>query len=183
MRREDTARTRIKVVEPLVGDWRVTQILNPCSLLPCPLVCRVFFKRRSRVLSHGRASCAWSCGALSRLFRGEANVGSEWSSSSVRVKPLCSISGTVGFAVCPCIACCHESFAAWAAACWYSLAMGFSELSGASTKAAVATRRTKRGCAGKTPPDVAPRVMSRMRGLAAMKALRCAGRATSIARL
>ena len=81
MRREDTARIRVKVVEPLVGDWRVTQILNPCSLLPCPLVCRVFFKRRSRVLSHGRESCAWSCGALSRLFRGEANVGSEWSSS------------------------------------------------------------------------------------------------------
>ena len=34
MRREDTARTRVKEVEPLVGDMRATQIVNPCHLFP-----------------------------------------------------------------------------------------------------------------------------------------------------
>ena len=34
MRREDTARTGVSVVETLVGDMRVTQTVNPCHLLP-----------------------------------------------------------------------------------------------------------------------------------------------------
>ena len=34
VRREGTARTRVQVVKPLVGEMRVTQILNPCHLLP-----------------------------------------------------------------------------------------------------------------------------------------------------
>ena len=34
IRRGDTARTRVQVVEPLVGDMRVTQVLSPHHLLP-----------------------------------------------------------------------------------------------------------------------------------------------------
>ena len=40
---EDTSRTRVKVVEPLLGDLRVAQVLNPGDLLPScrggPSVC------------------------------------------------------------------------------------------------------------------------------------------------
>ena len=49
MRRMDTARTtRVQVVKPLVGDVRVTQILNPCHLLPRSFSVQSVFKRRSR---------------------------------------------------------------------------------------------------------------------------------------
>ena len=34
MRRQDTSRARIQVVEPLVGDVRVAQVLKPRNLLP-----------------------------------------------------------------------------------------------------------------------------------------------------
>ena len=36
LRCEDTARTRVQVMKPLVGDMRVAQILNSCHLLPLP---------------------------------------------------------------------------------------------------------------------------------------------------
>ena len=98
-----------------------------------------FFKRRSGVRSDSRESCAWSCGALSRLFRGGPNVGSE-SSSCCEVGPFCSISGIVGLVIVgplyPCTVCCHHSSAAWTAFCRYNLAVGFSESSRAPSKAA-----------------------------------------------
>ena len=34
MRREDTSRARVQVVEPLVGDLSVAQVPNPDDLLP-----------------------------------------------------------------------------------------------------------------------------------------------------
>ena len=34
VRREDTSRTRVQVVEPLVGDLSMAQVLNPGDLLP-----------------------------------------------------------------------------------------------------------------------------------------------------
>ena len=37
VRREDTSRACVQVVEPLVGDLSVAQVLNPGYLLPCTL--------------------------------------------------------------------------------------------------------------------------------------------------
>ena len=34
MRRQDTSRARVQVVEPLVGDLRVAQVFDSCHLLP-----------------------------------------------------------------------------------------------------------------------------------------------------
>ena len=56
--------------------------------------------RLSRVLSDNSESCAWSCGALSRLFLGGAKVSSEPSSSSCNVELRGSISDTVGLVRC-----------------------------------------------------------------------------------
>ena len=71
----DAARTRDSVTNPLIEDMRVTQIHSPCHLLP--------------------RSCAWSSGALRRLFLGGANIGSE-SSSSQEVRLPCSILALFG---------------------------------------------------------------------------------------
>ena len=69
VRRQDTSRARVQVVEPLVGDLRVAQVLRVLvTYCQAPLERSVFFRRLSRVRSVGRESCAWSCGALSRLF-------------------------------------------------------------------------------------------------------------------
>ena len=37
VRRQDTSRARVQVLEPLVEDLRVTQVLNPSHLLPSTL--------------------------------------------------------------------------------------------------------------------------------------------------
>ena len=34
MRRQDTSRASVQVVEPLVGDLRMTQVFDSCDLLP-----------------------------------------------------------------------------------------------------------------------------------------------------
>ena len=36
VRRQDTSRARVEVVEPLVGNLRVAQVSDSCHLLPCP---------------------------------------------------------------------------------------------------------------------------------------------------
>ena len=72
VRCQDTARTRDSVVKPLVGDVR-TQTLNPCHVLQRSFPQQGAFQAPQLG--------AWSCGALSRLFRSRANVGSESSSS------------------------------------------------------------------------------------------------------
>ena len=36
VRRQDTSRARVQVVEPLVGDLRVAQVFDSCHLLPSP---------------------------------------------------------------------------------------------------------------------------------------------------
>ena len=36
VRRQDTSRARVQVVEPFVGDLRVAQVLDLCHLLPGP---------------------------------------------------------------------------------------------------------------------------------------------------
>ena len=37
VRRQDTSRARVQVVEPLVGDMSVAKVLNPCHLLSSTL--------------------------------------------------------------------------------------------------------------------------------------------------
>ena len=97
---------------------------DPQSLLPVATLlwcAKLWFKRRSRVLSDSRVTCACSCGALRRLFLGGASVGSKSSSSSYEAQPPCSISDSVGFVTAgplyPRTVCCHDSSAAWAALC------------------------------------------------------------------
>ena len=110
------------------------------------------------------------------------------SSSSCEVGSLCAISAIVGLAVdgpmWPCMMCFHVSSAAWAALCRERCAVSFSLSSKVSTKAAEAvwiklSRHATEGCSDNSPAMVASRFMSRIRGLAAIKAPRCAGRATS----
>ena len=50
VRRQDTSRARVQVVEAFVGDLRVTQVFNPRNLLPSSLG-SVIFRRMSRVRS------------------------------------------------------------------------------------------------------------------------------------
>ena len=66
VRRQDTSRAHVQVVEPLVGDLRVAQVLDSCHLWRRS----VSLNRLRRVRSVSRENCAWSCGALSWLFRG-----------------------------------------------------------------------------------------------------------------
>ena len=61
-----------------------------------PSECKVSFSRNSRILSDSRESCAWSVGALRRLFWGGAKVSSESSPSSGEAEPLCSTLGHRG---------------------------------------------------------------------------------------
>ena len=86
---------------------RVTQILDPCHLLP-----RSFDQQGAFQAPQSGSVCAWKCGAL----RGVGQIlGSESSSSCW--EPHCSISGIVGFVMvgqlCLCTVCCHDSSAAW----------------------------------------------------------------------
>ena len=82
VRRQDTSRTCVQVVEPRVRDVRVTRVLDPRHLLPRPSERSVFFWRLGRVLPDNHESCAWRCGVLSRLLRGvEENSTSSLSSS------------------------------------------------------------------------------------------------------
>ena len=93
--------------------------------------------------------------------------------------------------LCPRIVCCHEATAAWAvffffarkAQLWVPLSRR-----GRRGRAAVAVSikvscRASRGRPGKSPAAAAPGIMSRMLGLAATRASRCGGRATSCALL
>ena len=102
VRRQDTSRARVQVVEPLVGDLRVAQVFGSCHLLPS-------------VRSVSRESCAWSCGALSRLYR-DADKSMSSLSSSCDAEPGCSTDAMVGFATLgPCnppTDCCQASSAA-----------------------------------------------------------------------
>ena len=71
VRRQDTLRARVQVIKPLVGDLGVahkSSILVTC--FRAPFERSVSFKRLRRDRSLSRESCAWSCGTLSRLFRG-----------------------------------------------------------------------------------------------------------------
>ena len=67
VRRQNTSRGCVQVVEPLVGDVRVAQVLYSRHLLPGTLEKSVFFKRVSRVPSDNRESCAWRCPCLSAI--------------------------------------------------------------------------------------------------------------------
>ena len=78
MRREDTARTPVKVVEPLVRNMRVTQVLDPYHLLPGAFGVKCILQTLSSVRQPRKLR-----GTLSRLFRGGRDVSSESSSSSV----------------------------------------------------------------------------------------------------
>ena len=49
VRRQDTSRTCVQVVEPCVGDMREAQVFAPRNLLPGSLGGGVFFRRLSRV--------------------------------------------------------------------------------------------------------------------------------------
>ena len=42
---QDTPRTCVQVIRPLVRNMRVAQVLNPRHLLPCPLASRVFLRK------------------------------------------------------------------------------------------------------------------------------------------
>ena len=70
----------------------------------------------------------------------------------------------------PCTVCCHNSSAAWAAFLQVQPGCGLSESSTARKAAeAVSTKvsgRAERGCPVRRPAVAAPRIMSRMRGLA-----------------
>ena len=84
----------------------------------------------------------------------------------------------------PCIICCHTFAAAWAAFRKYKCTVSFSLSSKGSRMApkAVSTRSSRRAtefCSDNSPATVASRIVSRIRGLAATRAPRCAGRATS----
>ena len=87
----------------------------PATCCQAPLEKRVLFRRLSRVRSVSCESCAWSCGALSRLFRGAQKSVFSLSSSCVE----CSTGDTVGFATrrscIPRTDCFHAPSAAWAA--------------------------------------------------------------------
>ena len=80
VRRQDTSRPRVQAVEPFVGDLRVAQVFDSCHSLPDTFG-EEFVRRLSRVRSVNRKSCAWSCGALSRPFRGPEKSISSLSSS------------------------------------------------------------------------------------------------------
>ena len=103
VRRQDTSRTRVHVVMPLVGGLSVAQVLNPGYLLP-----------GTRDRSVSRESCAWNV-AMSRLFRGAEKSMSSLS-SSWEAELGCSRDAMVGFATPgPCSlpnVCCHASSAA-----------------------------------------------------------------------
>ena len=96
VRCQDTSRARVQVhhlLETCV--WHPSSILVTCC--QAPLEKSVFFRCLSRVRSVSRESCAWSCGALSRLFRGaEKSMSSP--SSSWEAEPGCSRDAMVGFA-------------------------------------------------------------------------------------
>ena len=77
VRRQDTSRTWVHLVEPFVGDMRVAQVFDPRTLLPSSFGEECALQTLSRARSVNRESCAWSCGAPSRLFRGGTEVNSE----------------------------------------------------------------------------------------------------------
>ena len=81
MRCQDTSCVRVQMVKPVVGDLRVARSSILVTCCQAPLERSVLFSHLSRVRSVSRESCAWSCGALSRLFRGEEKSMSSLSSS------------------------------------------------------------------------------------------------------
>ena len=102
------------------------------------------------------------------------------SSSCCEVGSLYTTSAIVGFGIVgpgwPRTICCHASSAAYAASCKIRCAVRFS-LSSKGVQEAVevaSIRLTKRD-----PTIVASRIMSRIHGLAAIRASKCARRATS----
>ena len=97
VRRQDTARTRVQVMEPLVGDARVAQVFDSRNLLPSSFGEEWFFRRLSGVLSFNRESCAWSYAVPSRLFQGAEKSMSSHSWLG------CSRADTVGFLTLGCI--------------------------------------------------------------------------------
>ena len=78
--RQDTSRARVQVVEPFVGDLRLAQVFDSCHLLQDTSgeECSSDACVESDQVTE---SCAWSCGALSRLFRGAEKSVSSLSSS------------------------------------------------------------------------------------------------------
>ena len=81
VRRQDTSRARVQVVEPCVGDLRVAQVFDSCHLLPATFGEECSSDARVESDQKNRGSCAWGCGALSRLFRDAEKSMSSLSSS------------------------------------------------------------------------------------------------------
>ena len=106
----------------------MTQVLNPSHLLPGTLgEENVSFRRLRRDRSVSRESCAWSCGALSRLFQGAeksmSSLSSSWEAGLGRVQGM-RWSGLSTPSPCsPPTVCWQPSSAAWAAFRTYSFAV------------------------------------------------------------
>ena len=109
VRRQDTSRTGVQVEKPPAS------ILVTCC--QAQFERSVSFERLRRVRSVSGESCAWSCGARSRPFRGAKKSMSSLS-SSWEAEPGCSRSDIAGFVTLgtcgPAMVCCHASSAAWA---------------------------------------------------------------------
>ena len=164
--------------------WHKCSILVTCCQVP--LERSVLFRRLSGVRSGNRESCAWSCGALSRLFQAEKSKSSL--SSSWEAELGCSRADTIGFVTpSPCkppTVCYHASSAASAAfgTCSLAVALSFSSRASRLVERAVsvtAAKRVSRGCIGKRPAVTPSWIIAWLRGLAAMSAPRCAGAAMS----
>ena len=139
--------------------WRKSSILVTCC--DAPLVNKVFLKSGSRVLSVSRESCAWSSGARVRSRCRHAGIRGH----SVRFLELLGSRLPGRRVLALFTATLHLLLGLLF--CRYNLAVGFSVSSRASRKAAEAAS-TNVSCARKTPAVATPRIMSRIRGLAAI---------------
>ena len=155
-------------------EGRVAQILNPCYLLLRSFGARSMFQ-------------ASQPGSVEQ--QGELRLELWCTETTFPAEPPCSISDTVGFVtVGPLYPWTVNRLLLGLLFCRYSPAVGLSESSRASRKAAVADpiralSRASKSCSSKSPAVVASRIMSKIRDLPAVRAPRCAGRATSRALL
>ena len=147
-------------------------ILVTCCRVP--LFDRAPSRRRNWDLSDGRESCALE------LRCAGGNVGSKSSSSCWEVmRPLCSISVVSLHCLLSRPGCCSGCFFFQVQpGCWVHRVVKGARKAAEAVPAKVSSR-AKRRCSGRSPADTVPRIMLRIRGSAATRAPRCAGRPTS----